>query len=266
MAADSDPSPAKPEPGRNGEPESEFDDEGARETFGPTIDAIRSAWSTESIASSPQSGDWEPFRLYWYHVFTKILSQVEADPEIPQYMTDPPCPKFEVMIFRLGDYNPGCCPCVLPECTPNITIKNKDGGVTKGEVVKAVRDYLYGEHLKEGPKVWKAQKEIEEAERNEEHGFLYREVGEWKSEEEGMTMMRKPVVWNSEWMTGGWIDPEDHSKGQECMYGSAYGKVWLYVCEAEEYEEKDNSKPDEYEDAEGGEVEGENAQGQEGVE
>ncbi|KAK4163915.1 hypothetical protein QBC43DRAFT_318921 [Cladorrhinum sp. PSN259] len=207
------------------------DDPESRECFEPTVNAIRSAWTPETVASSPRSDEgWEAFRLYWHDILTKILLEVEANPDVPQFMTDPPCPKFTVMIFNLGDYDVGCCPCCLPDCKPNITIENASG-VTKGELVKAVRDYLYGGHLREGPKVWKGQKDADQV----REGDYGPEVSKWETEEEGMKRVRLPVVWKHDWMSGGWLDREDHSKGKRCMTWDQ-GEIFLFVCEVEEYE------------------------------
>ncbi|KAK4221071.1 hypothetical protein QBC38DRAFT_550256 [Podospora fimiseda] len=207
---------------RDDETYDDSDSQSAQETFDPTIDAIQSIWTTENIASCPQSNDWEPFRAYWHGLFTKLIAK-----------------------------DPGCCPCVLPECEPNITVTNRNGGVTKGEVVKAVRDYFYGKHLKEGPKVWKAVKDIEDA--KTEHGDVLREVSSWESEEEGMRRIKKPVVWHVDWM----------SQGGQNMWGTSYGKVWFYACEAEDFE-KEMKQAEEKDRRRYGDVESEDVEDRDG--
>ncbi|KAK3984575.1 hypothetical protein QBC44DRAFT_336801 [Cladorrhinum sp. PSN332] len=195
------------------------------ECFVPTVKAITSAFTSSSIASSPQAAGWGPFRAYWYDIFTKILAEVEANPDIPHFLTDRPCQKFNVCLFQLGSNHPGC-PCCLPERTPNIRIKNK-GGVTKEDLVKAVRDYLYGEHLKEPPKIWDG--EVDD---------------DLRTVEEGLVRVKEPVVWRDDRMIGVWQNPEDKSRGNKCMNWER-GEIFLYVCEVGEFEERMKLKAEE---------------------
>ncbi|KAK4163908.1 hypothetical protein QBC43DRAFT_300866 [Cladorrhinum sp. PSN259] len=148
------------------------------ECFERTVKAITSAFTSSSVASSPSSslstasGGWEPFRKHWYDILSKILTQVEGDPDIPHFLTDPPVRKFQVKLYRSAHLG---CPCCLPILEPNIVIK-RSKGVTKGDLVRAVRDFLYG---REEPAV---------------------SNGDANSAEEEVVRVERPVVWRDEWM------------------------------------------------------------------
>ncbi|KAK4225156.1 hypothetical protein QBC38DRAFT_483606, partial [Podospora fimiseda] len=81
------------------------------------------------------------------------MKEVEANPNIPYFLSDPPFKKFNVHLYRVDD-NTGiakCC-CCLEGGLPNIRIINQNG-VTKGELVPAVRDHFYGEGLEQTRRV-----------------------------------------------------------------------------------------------------------------
>ncbi|CAH0055332.1 unnamed protein product [Clonostachys solani] len=112
------------------------------EQWEPLTDLIlkttKDAWDESPYfdASSPNV-----FQSYWQRVFSELHASVVADKNIPEYVTEPPVKGFDVDVF---DQHPNCCPCDLPSAPQNIKIFRPDG-VTKGDFIKAVGTYLYGD-------------------------------------------------------------------------------------------------------------------------
>ncbi|KAK4220570.1 hypothetical protein QBC38DRAFT_494000 [Podospora fimiseda] len=124
------------------------------ERFTPTTDAIISTFTSSSVDSGPpQSAGWEPFRAYWHDILTKVMKEVEANPNIPYFLSDPPFKKFNVHLYRVDD-DTGIAMycCCLEGGLPNIRIINQNG-VARGELVRAVRDHFYGKGLEQTRRV-----------------------------------------------------------------------------------------------------------------
>ncbi|KAK4226712.1 hypothetical protein QBC38DRAFT_218386 [Podospora fimiseda] len=195
-----------------------------KEQWEPTLRALTSSFS--SISPSSPSESPNSFRLRAHSLLTQTISEVQTNGSIPRFLTDPPCKKFKILFFDtdpkvLSGQEKLSCPCCLPISESNITLSNDDG-ITKEQLITAVREYLYGEEWteeKDGPKVWKGDELVQR----------------WENKEEGMMRVRKGVVCKYNWLGGGWIDKEDRSKGRKCLEPLG-PEVVLFVCGVDEFE------------------------------
>jgi hypothetical protein len=116
------------------------------EKWKPTTNAMTEA-TRNAFASSPQGTlGAEPsradFRQYRHGVFTQLLAAVASDPDIPAHLTSPPVARFAVKFLDQPDAVR--CPCCFSGIRSSILLENEQG-VTKTDLVKGVRDFLYGE-------------------------------------------------------------------------------------------------------------------------
>jgi hypothetical protein len=197
------------------------------EQWRPTVEAISAAILAAFPGSprdpSPESSpdpnrnpednnNHDEFRRYWHDVFTQLLSSVVADPTIPEQLTQPPTESFHVNIF---DHPHGmCCPCMMPDVEPSIELE-REGGVRKTNLVRGVRDFLYGDAAAASP--------VE----------VYRCDAEFNGDE--VEVMETPLLYTWDWMSAG--RGEDGERVSYYYVGHA-PQVFLYVCPVGEYEEK----------------------------
>lgn len=177
----------------------------------PTVDAVldatRSAFPSGPQGTSGPEPDHQEFRHYWHGVFTQLADTIAADPAIPEQLASPPIKKFMVNLFDRP--HPMCCPCSLPDVDPTITLENEIG-VTKMDLVRGLRDYLYGE---ESPEI------------NDEDGEAF--------------TMDTALLYTFDWMSGGYDDD-----GNRISYYFKQPKIFLYCCRFEDFREE-TSKFDE---------------------
>jgi hypothetical protein len=184
------------------------------EKWAPTIDAICDT-TRKSFPDSPQGPSaTDNFRQYWHGVFTQLLEAVAQDESIPYHLTSPPVNKFIVKLF--DKQHPGGCPCCLPDVDPSITLENEQG-VSKTDLVRGVRDYLYGEAA---PRIY----------------------GDEDDDDGGMLAMETALVYNASWMSGGRTEA-----GERVSYYEDEPEVFMYCCRASEFkvparEEEEDTK------------------------
>ena len=178
-----------------------YKDERPLEKWRPTISAIMDA-TRNAAASSPGVEQIDGFREYWRGVFTRLADEVDADSEIPRFLTEWPVKKFTVFLFE--EQHPGMCPCCLPYVDESILLENPEG-VTKRDLVTGLMEYLYGET---GPPM------------------VYDRAGD-------PTEMVGPVVYDRNWMTKG-----KNEGGEPHAYSGRNPKIWLYCCPLREFAER----------------------------
>ncbi|KAH6635766.1 hypothetical protein F5144DRAFT_155454 [Chaetomium tenue] len=182
------------------------DDDTLIEKWMPTVEAIRAA-TRAAFPSSPRGPGFNP---YWHAVFTRLIASVAADPSIPDHLTQPPIPRFIVNVFDHPDRQ--CCPCSLPDVRPSIVLERPDG-VRKTDLVRGVRDFLYGAAAGAGTvRVYRAD--------------------EW-DEHEG-DVMAEPLLYSWNWMSSGWDD--DGGRVSYYGVGGDAPQVYAYACPVGEYE------------------------------
>ncbi|POS79386.1 hypothetical protein DHEL01_v202234 [Diaporthe helianthi] len=188
------------------------------EKWNEAVDAVLAATRT-AFPGSPAFNAASPgtFQSYWRGVFARLHTQVTSDSHIPEYLTSPPCKEFVVNVFAQGGANNQgySCPCCLPWVEPSVRLEN-EAGVTKGDLVRGLGEFLYGEGL---PRVY-----VEDEEGNDV-------IPEDEEEREKRTgVLVHGVDWMSEGGTGGggWI-------GRPAM-------IWMYCCRPDEFAEKTATK------------------------
>jgi hypothetical protein len=174
------------------------------EKWAPTIDAICETTRKAFPGSPHGSSAAEEFRQYWHGVYTQLLETVAQDDSIPHHLTSPPVNKFIIKLF--DKQHPGRCPCCLPYVDPSITLENEQG-VNKTDLVRAVRDYLYGEAV---PKIYGD--------------------GEKEEDDDGMLAMETALVYFADWMSS-----ETNEAGERVSYYEDEPEVFMYCCRAEEF-------------------------------
>ncbi|KAK4188623.1 hypothetical protein QBC35DRAFT_382141 [Podospora australis] len=223
----------------------------AIERWGRTVDAIMDAFLDNKPDSSPSflhhkdesSNSREEFRKFWFEVLTKTAEEVESDNTIPMYLTEPKGKKFTVKFF---DKEPtwGCrCPCSLPDVDGEegkVVIRNEEG-VTKGMLVRGVRDYLFGDE--EGPKIWRWDGDGDAGENQEGKDWV---------------RMGWAVVYTANWMSAGRVaasgdenDMQGEEKEEEELVLAYFGRdpvIMFFCCPFErldEYLERDKKVDEE---------------------
>lgn len=128
--------------GDTNSPPPQANDTSFLQTWSKVIEAVRKA-TEAAFPSSPPFSASSPseFQTYWYNVFTVLAETVAADSSIPDMLTSPPVQEFHITLF--DEVPMGGCPCTLPETEPSIKLV-RTGGVTKGDLVEGLRDWLYG--------------------------------------------------------------------------------------------------------------------------
>ncbi|KAK4041339.1 hypothetical protein C8A01DRAFT_34643 [Parachaetomium inaequale] len=205
----------------------------------PTLTALDKA-TEQAFPSSPQPDRADPkiinftraaFRLYWHVALTRLLDDIAADESIPHHVTSPSVNTFVVKIFDRP--HQGCCPCSLPFVPPSIVVRNEEG-VNKVDLVRAVRDYLYGEGAR--PVVYlegdEEDYEDEDWEENGEDGDMG-EGGDGDEDDGWGVKMRTPLVYTWDWMSGG-----RNEDGDPLSYYTEVPQVFIYCCRAAEFERK----------------------------
>jgi hypothetical protein len=174
------------------------------ELWGPIVDAIHNA-TREAFPSSPQGASRDEFQRYWHAIFTRLLETVAADSTIPGQLASPPVTKFIVNLFNHP--HSMCCPCSMPDVSPTITLENEQG-VGKMDLVRGMRDYLYGDTV---PII------------NVLDGR------EFESEE---CAVETPLVFAADWMSGG-----NTAEGERVSYYTSSPHIFIYCCRADEFRE-----------------------------
>jgi hypothetical protein len=126
--------------------EQEEDDEDSEvlmvEKWGIIVDAIIKS-TRKAFSSSPAFDSASPaeFQSYWHGVFLGIRDSIASDPTMPEMLTSPSAKKFKILLF---DAKHGLgCPCCLPNVDANIALENEEG-VTKLDFIEGLAKYLYG--------------------------------------------------------------------------------------------------------------------------
>lgn len=194
------------------------------EKWKPMVDAIAEA-TKKAFPASPPFDPSSPstFQTYWRGVFADLRDSALEDNEIPHYLTEPPLPTFTVTLFdRMHALR---CPCCQSYSEPAIELRNEDG-VTKGDLMNAVIDTLYGDVL---PKVFIEQEpfrggddEIDDSEVASEDDTP--DAGRFRNDS-GV------LIYTYSWMSSGGNDA-----GETIMYGDE-PDVILYCCRPEEFDE-----------------------------
>lgn len=181
--------------------------------------ATRTAFPSSPAYDAASSGT---FQSYWRGVFAQLHKQVTSDSHIPEYLTSPPCKEFVINVFGHGvdkDKDGFSCPCCLPWVEPSVKLQN-EAGVTKGDLVKGLGEFLYGEGL---PRVY-----IEDEEANDV-----------VPEEEERGKRTGVLVHGADWMSEGGIESEN---GERYVYtGGWIGRpaiIWMYCCQPGEFADK----------------------------
>ncbi|KAJ0117774.1 hypothetical protein J7T55_001974 [Diaporthe amygdali] len=199
------------------------------EKWHEVIDEVLKA-ARDAFPSSPAFDAASPgaFQAYWRGVFARLGEKVTADAAIAEKLTSPPCKAFAVTLFRQQEA--AMCPCCLPDVEPSFTLRN-DGGVTKGDLVRGIEEFLYGERL---PRVY------EEAVYDEDEDMDCEDDGDGvvPDEEARRTGV---LIHGANWMSAG-----GNAKGETYVYGgSSEGypiKIWMYCCQWEEFEAVEAAK------------------------
>ncbi|KAK4449842.1 hypothetical protein QBC34DRAFT_404049 [Podospora aff. communis PSN243] len=186
------------------------------EKFSPAISAIitatRNAFSSSpSLPANPTPEQFTTFQSYWHSVFTSLLDAITTDPTIPEFLTEPPVKQFAINLFT---QDPNCeltCPCCLPIVEPSILVENTQG-VTKGDLVVAMRDYLYGE---EAPGVY---------------------------EDESWEPMKGALVYGRDWMSQG-----RDANGDVRVHYAKCPKVWVYCVDSGAFWERSEKERERWE-------------------
>lgn len=113
------------------------------QTWEESVEAIKKG-IRHAFPNSPafDAADPSSFQSYWRQVFTELRSSMESDSTIPNHLTSPSTAIFEIRLQK--SEHSGECPCCLPQKEPEIVLRN-DNGVTKGDLVIGLVDYLYNE-------------------------------------------------------------------------------------------------------------------------
>lgn len=230
--------------------EEEHDEHTTWETWDRAVAAMVTTTRRSHPFSPPfDLSDPAPFQSYWRGVFARLHEAVMADPNIPEHLTSPQPPppppsstssssssptfsgdgegegggddvsqEFAVMFFSATDKS--SCPCCLPEVEPGVLVRDGGGGgrgVTKGELVRAVGEYLYGAGL---PRVYSAERVgsgpgrvCVDSDEDEDEDVDMEEDGEVRTGQ---------LICSSDWMSLG--GPE----GRKEAYGTFRHNIWLY--------------------------------------
>lgn len=194
--------------------------------FEAITDAVIAAFqaSPRSIEASGPEPNREEFRQYWWGVFTELIETVAADNSIPKSLTTPETDKFAIKLFddpRTADD----CPNTLPKVNPTITLEN-DRGVTKMDLVRGLRDYLFGETAPEinlNPRTdWK---------------FPEARVGPTGVE---VATMDTTLPYKVNWVKG---DTDDYD--EELSHHKQVPEVFMYCCWVGDFKEQAGYKEEE---------------------
>jgi hypothetical protein len=174
------------------------------ELWKPAVDAIHDA-TRDAFPSSPQGASRDEFQQYWHAIFTRLLETVAADSTIPGQLASPPVTEFVVNLFNHP--HSMCCPCSMPDVSPTITLENEQG-VSKMDLVRGMRDYLYGDTVPIINVLYDNDRESEER------------------------AVETPLVFAADWMSGG-----NNDKGERVSYYHDSPHVFIYCCRAGEFRE-----------------------------
>ncbi|KAB5540341.1 hypothetical protein GE09DRAFT_1136832, partial [Coniochaeta sp. 2T2.1] len=112
------PKPQSPPPAPSFPPSPETPNPGPRPvqiTFDLLLTTIKTATRQAYRGSPPFTREAsDPFRSYWYGVFTRLAADVATRHEIPQFLTRPAVKKFNVTLYDESGGG-GMCPCCLPD-------------------------------------------------------------------------------------------------------------------------------------------------------
>ncbi|KAK2602766.1 hypothetical protein N8I77_009273 [Diaporthe amygdali] len=194
------------------------------EVIDEVLQATRDAFPSSPAFDAASPG---PFQAYWRGVFDRLGEKVIADAAIAEKLTSPPCKAFAVTLFRQQEA--AMCPCCLPDVEPSFTLRN-DGGVTKGDLVRGIAEFLYGERL---PRVY--EEAVYDEEDMDSEGDCDGVVPDDEARRTGV------LIHGANWMSDG-----SGEKGETYVYGgSSEGyptKIWMYCCQWEEFEAVEAAK------------------------
>lgn len=219
--------PTKQEPEEDLEASDSEDSESESriERWHEVVDAVTSA-TKDAVSASPTYDKAKPeaFLMYWRQVFARLLDSVIADPKVPEQLTEPPSEEFHVNLFNEPDLM--CCPCTHPDVEPNVVLK-KDGGVTKGDLVKRLAEYLYGDPV---PLVHVANQVYGSTDSDSGSTMDVDESRPQEAQTEG-AYDEHVVIYTSDWMSAGGPQKE------RAVYGYP-PRIWIYGCRLEEFKQK----------------------------
>lgn len=193
------------------EDESDSDEPIILEKWPKLVNAIVAA-TREAFPSSPPFHPASPFEFqsYWHDTFSRLRDSVLSDPDIPEIVTSPPVKEFDINLFSqkhaLG------CPCCLPDIESQLIIRN-EAGVTKGDFIKGLADYLYGQSL---PTYFGEDESCVESE---------------------------ALIYSTNWMSGG----KDKETGLRTAFlknpadGPSKPEIWLYCCTWKEFKTRQDA-------------------------
>ncbi|KAF7552125.1 hypothetical protein G7Z17_g4534 [Cylindrodendrum hubeiense] len=191
---------------------SDSDGEVMIEKWHDVIKAIEMTTRDAFSNSPPFDSSPVAFRSYWYGIFTALHGEILSDPKIPKFLTAPAAENFTISLF--DERGTGCCPCGLPDVSPNISLENDDG-VTKGDLIYAFKEYMYGDS---SPEIHAA---FDSSTPKESIGAL---------------------VYSSDWMSSGY----GGRNGEKAVYNADEPNIVLYCCGPESF--KENIQADEQPD------------------
>ncbi|KAK0627434.1 hypothetical protein B0T14DRAFT_512604 [Immersiella caudata] len=195
------------------------DDEKPIEKWSPIIAAIinttRDAFpSSPSLPADLTPEQFNAFQSHWHSIFTTLLDTINTDHSIPDFLTTPPVKKFAINLFTKA---PNCeisCPCCLPIVEPSILVENPQG-VTKGDLVIALRDYLYG---KKTPEIYEGEN--------------------WKP-------MKGVLLYARDWMS-----TVRQPNGETRSYHAKCPKLWMYCVDGAGFWERSEKEMERWRKAE----------------
>ncbi|KAB5576371.1 hypothetical protein GE09DRAFT_1095508 [Coniochaeta sp. 2T2.1] len=187
-------------------------------TFDLLLTTIKTATRQAYGGSPPFTREAsDAFRSYWYGVFTRLAANVATRQEIPQFLTLPAVRKFNVTLYDESGAG-GMCPCCLPpDSHPEVVeLRNEKTGVTKVDLVVALRDALYGKKDRRVAPGEEMQKppDVEEEKDGDREG-----QGQGGEEVDRL-------VFDAEWMVG----PVEGPEGERYTHQFCYGEDADDVC------------------------------------
>ncbi|KAK0747361.1 hypothetical protein B0T21DRAFT_354148 [Apiosordaria backusii] len=188
--------------------------------WAPTIDALHATFTDNAPLCpplSPSGSNEQEFNQFWCSVLTSLAIKIEADASIPLYLTSPPRPTFSIKLFSKPASNG--IPSVVD--LPFQIVLSNPSGVTKGDLIRGVRDYLYSEE--------ESRKRVIYRPRQEGDG-----LGKWEEAD-----MERVVVYDATWfMMDNQEEPpdDDEERYEGCTWKDP--EIVLYCCTMERVEEQ----------------------------
>ncbi|KAI5458183.1 hypothetical protein BGZ63DRAFT_427451 [Mariannaea sp. PMI_226] len=210
------------------EDDSDWDEGDTLETWGDLVKAIVET-TKKAFPASPKGDNFseEAFKTYWHGVFSQLAKTIDSDADIPAFLTSPPEEEFTVALFAEKGACAFECPCCLPDVENNIVLKNVNG-VTKGDLIKAFTEYMYGDTM---PTVYSTKpfEKVQEPKSNEHDDVHVNEAYKKQA---------LLLVYDSDWLIGA----ADKKTGKRTVVESVGPNAYMYCCEPEDFMEMATKK------------------------